>query len=59
VPPEISKRHGRLIRTGLSALVAYLVREAARTTAANAIGVEAVIPGPDEKGAVAVHIDTI
>jgi hypothetical protein len=55
---EISERHGRLIRTGLSACVADLVREATRATAANSIRVEAVIPSPDEQGTVAVNIDT-
>jgi hypothetical protein len=41
----------------LSARVADLVRETARTTAADAIGVETIIRGGDDQRTVAVNID--
>jgi hypothetical protein len=46
-----------LVRTGLSALVAHLIRETARATAADAIGVETIIRGGDDQRAVPVNID--
>ena len=57
-PPQ-SERHRRLIRTGVRACVAHLICEAARAIAADAIGVEPVIPGSDDQRAVAVNIDPI
>jgi hypothetical protein len=56
---QISKRHGRLIRTGVRTCVAHLICEAARATAADTIGVETIIPRSDDQRAVAINIDTI
>src|SRR5882724_6215871 len=57
--PPPSECHGGLIRTGLAACVTYLVREAARATAADAIGVETVIQGGGDTRVVAVNIDHV
>ena len=54
---ETSERHRRVIRAGLRAGVADPVRESARTTAADAIGVETIIRGGDDQHAIAVNIN--
>ena len=54
---ETSEVYRRLIRTRLGARVADLVRKTARTTAADPIGVEAIIGGGGDQGAVAINID--
>lgn len=51
------KRHRRLVRTGLSTCIAYLIREAARRRATDFIGLETVVPGRKDQRAVAVNID--
>lgn len=56
---QISERHSLLVRTRVRACVADLVGEAAWATATDAISVEAVIPGCDEQGTVAVNVDAI
>ena len=56
---QISKCHSRLVRTRVRPCVAHLVGEAARAIAADAISVEAVIPGCDEQSTVAVNVDAI
>src|SRR5439155_13302370 len=55
--PPPSECHGGLIRTGLAACVTYLVREAARATAADAICVKTVIGGGNYPRAVTINVD--
>jgi hypothetical protein len=52
-----SKRHCHLIRTGLGACVAHLIREGAVDTVTDPIGVETVIRGGDDLHAITVNID--
>src|SRR5512144_861914 len=51
------KYHCRLIRTALTACVAYLIRKRAGRRAADFIGEETVVPGRNDQRAVAVNID--
>jgi hypothetical protein len=55
----LSERHRRLIRTGLSALVAHLIRKGARRRATDSIGVGTVVPRGNDQRAVAVHVHPI
>ncbi len=57
--PRISECHRRLIGTGLSPLVAHLIRKRASPSATDSIGVKAVIPGRNDQYAIAVHVDAI
>ena len=52
-----SKRHRKLVRTGLTACVAYLIRKGAGRRATDFIGEETVVPGRNDQRAVAVNID--
>src|SRR5439155_697020 len=54
-----SERHRRLIRTGLSASIAHLIRKGTRRRATDFIGVETVVPGANDQYAVAVNVDPI
>ena len=54
-----SERHRRLIRTGLSASIAHLIRKGTRRRATDFVGVETVVPGANDQYAVAVHVDPI
>jgi hypothetical protein len=56
---EILECHRSLVRPGIGASVAHFICERARRAAADAIGVETVIPGGSDQRAVAVNVDTI
>ena len=56
---EILECHRSLVRTGIGASVGHFICERARRAAADAIGVETVIPGGNDQRAVAVNVDTI
>src|SRR5437773_7599163 len=54
-----SERHRRLIRTGLSASIAHLIRKGTRRRATDFVPIETVVPGANDQYAVAVHVDPI
>jgi hypothetical protein len=56
---QILKCHRRLIRTGLSASIAHLIRKGAGRRATDFIGVETVVPGGNDQRAVPVNVDSI
>ena len=56
---EILKCQRNLVRTGVRTSVAHFICERARRGAADAIGVETVVPGGGDQAAVAVNVDTV
>jgi hypothetical protein len=54
---ETSECHRHLIRTGVAAGFAYLIRVGSRATVTGGIGVETVIRGGNDQHAVALNVD--
>jgi hypothetical protein len=56
-PDETSKYHRRLIRTGLGACIAYLVRVRGMATPTGGIGVASIVRDGDNARSVAVNVN--
>jgi hypothetical protein len=54
---QISEYHCRLIGTGLSTGIAYLIRKGARRRATDFVGVETVVPGGNDQRTIAINVD--